>query len=113
MLYRNELWQNEIIFQNETEETPAPKEEDEEFHDLGFSSFAVKNRKRFVNKDGSFNVIRSASFFKDFHIYQFLVSMSWTSFACTTMLFLFCNQLPVCRIIFNHWGRISVRSRRR
>jgi len=69
--------------------TPAPKEEDEEFHDLGFSSFAVKNRKRFVNKDGSFNVIRSASFFKDFHIYQFLVSMSWTSFACTTMLFYF------------------------
>lgn len=68
---------------------PAPKEENEAFHDLGFSSAAVKNRKRFVNKDGSFNVVRSASFFKDFHIYQFLVSMSWTSFACTTLLFYF------------------------
>lgn len=68
---------------------PAPKEEESKFHDLGFSSFAVKNRKRFVNKDGSFNVIRNASFFKDFHIYQFLVSMSWTSFACTVLLFYF------------------------
>ena len=68
---------------------PAPKDENEAFHDLGFSSYAVKNRKRFVNKDGSFNVIRNASFLKDFHIYQFLVSMSWTSFACTTLLFYF------------------------
>jgi inward rectifier potassium channel len=67
----------------------APKEEDNNFHDLGFSNFVGKNRKRFVNKDGSFNVIRSASFFKDFHIYQFLVSMSWASFACTTLLFYF------------------------
>jgi inward rectifier potassium channel len=66
----------------------APKEEDS-FQDLGFSKFAIKNRKRFINKDGTFNVIRSASFFNDFHIYQFLVSMSWTSFACTTLLFYF------------------------
>lgn len=67
----------------------APKDENDKFHDLGFSSFAGKNRKRFVNKDGSFNVIRNSSFFNDFHIYQFLVSMSWTSFACTTLLFYF------------------------
>lgn len=67
----------------------APKVDDDKFHDLGFSSFGGKNRKRFINKDGSFNVIRSTSFFKDFHIYQFLVSMSWTSFACTTLLFYF------------------------
>jgi inward rectifier potassium channel len=67
----------------------APKENEDEFHDLGFSSFAGKNRKRFINKDGSFNVIRSTSFFNDFHIYQFLVSMSWTSFVCTTLLFYF------------------------
>lgn len=68
---------------------PAPKGDDDDFHDLGFSSFGGKNRKRFVNKDGSFNVIRGTSFFSDFHIYQFLVSMSWTSFACTTLLFYF------------------------
>ena len=67
----------------------APKEDEDKFHDLGFSNFTGKNRKRFVNKDGSFNVIRSTSFFKDFHIYQFLVSMSWASFACTTLLFYF------------------------
>lgn len=67
----------------------APKDEEDEFHDLGFSSFAIKNRKRFVNKDGSFNVLRNASFLKDFHIYQFLVSMTWTSFACTVLLFYF------------------------
>lgn len=78
-----------IFFSKRDRGNAAPKEEDDEFHDLGFSSFAGKNRKRFINKDGSFNVIRSTSFFKDFHIYQFLVSMSWTSFACTTLLFYF------------------------
>jgi inward rectifier potassium channel len=68
---------------------PAPKEKENDIPDLGFSSFSVKDRKRFINKDGSFNVVRNASFFNDFHIYQFLVSMSWTSFACTTLLFYF------------------------
>ncbi|BDS12838.1 ion channel [Aureispira anguillae] len=67
----------------------APKDGDVEFHDLGFSTSTIKNRKRFVNKDGSFNVLRSVGIVRDLHVYHSLVSMKWSSFMGVTLLFYF------------------------
>lgn len=57
----------------------------ETFYDLGFSSAAVDNRRRFINKDGSFNVHRVSKGYQDLHIYQRVVSMSWWSFGLLTI----------------------------
>jgi len=58
-----------------------------QFHDLGFSTAVVKNRKRYINKDGSFNIARNSNGFRELHIYQWLVVMRWSSFFVVTILF--------------------------
>lgn len=66
----------------------APRDETI-FHDLGFSTLTHRNRKRFVNKDGSFNVLRNAGVIRDLHVYHSLVSMSWQRFTVIILLFYF------------------------
>lgn len=77
------------IPKNQSKGNPAPQEEEKIFHDLGFSTSTIKNRKRFINKDGTFNVLRERKLMQGFHIYHSLISMPWITFACTTLLFYF------------------------
>lgn len=63
------------------------KKAKETFYDLGFSSIAAKNTKRFINKDGSFNVHRVTNNYQDLHLYQRIVSMSWLNFGGLVLLF--------------------------
>lgn len=70
------------------EGTAAPSEAQERvFHDLGFSTATDKHRRRFINKDGSFNVIRNAGGFPQLHVYHWLIAINWWSFFGTTLLF--------------------------
>lgn len=66
----------------------APKsEEQNSFHDLGFSNSVHRNRRRFINKDGTFNVLRDAGGIREWHVYQWLVLMSWSRFFGVTWAF--------------------------
>ncbi|MGH1335227.1 MAG: ion channel [Aureispira sp.] len=67
----------------------ARKKLKETFYDLGFSSIASKNTKRFINKDGTFNVYRVTNSYQDLHLYQHVVSMSWWRFTGLTLLVYF------------------------
>jgi inward rectifier potassium channel len=68
--------------------TPRKKAK-ETFYDLGFSSMASKGKKRFINKDGSFNVQRIRNNYQDLHLYQRVVAMSWWKFGLMTLLVYF------------------------
>jgi inward rectifier potassium channel len=50
--------------------------------DLGFGGrVAQQNRRRFLNRDGSFNVVREGlSFFRSLSVYHALLTMSWTRY---------------------------------
>ena len=51
---------------------------DDEFRDLGFGAKVASQRQRLINRDGSFNVVRTGqSFFEKFSPYHYLVSISW------------------------------------
>jgi inward rectifier potassium channel len=54
---------------------------DEDFQDLGFGAKVASQRQRLINRDGSFNVVRTGqSFFERFSPYHYLVSISWLRF---------------------------------
>ncbi len=64
-----------------------PSLPEDEFKDLGFGSKISSQRKRMVNKDGSFNVERrSLPFFESLSIYHSLLSMSWIKFNGVVLL---------------------------
>ena len=68
----------------------GPSDDDENRHeDLGFSSIVSKNRERYINKDGTFNVVRTSRGFGELHLYQWLVVVSWSKFFLITMVFYF------------------------
>jgi inward rectifier potassium channel len=75
------------IPQEYTDNSGDNQEDSSRFHDLGFSSAVVKNRKRYINKDGSFNIARNSKGFGELHIYQWLVVMNWASFFVATIFF--------------------------
>jgi inward rectifier potassium channel len=57
------------------------KIKDDKFQDLGFGTKVASQKKRLINRDGSFNVVRSGqSFFERFSPYHYLVSISWLRF---------------------------------
>lgn len=57
------------------------KIKDDEFRDLGFGAKVASQRQRLINRDGSFNVVRTGqSFFEKFSPYHYLVSISWLKF---------------------------------
>ena len=52
-----------------------------ESRDLGFGSVVARERKRLLNRDGSFNVQRvGLGFWESYSLYHTLLTMSWTGF---------------------------------
>jgi len=60
---------------------------EQEFKDLGFGAKVSSQRKRLLNKDGSFNVERrSLPFFESLSFYHALLEMSWIKFNGVVLL---------------------------
>jgi inward rectifier potassium channel len=54
---------------------------DNEIQDLGFGAKVASQKQRLIDRDGSFNVVRTGqSFFERFSPYHYLVSISWLRF---------------------------------
>lgn len=72
----------------------AQKQEDES-RDLGFGSRVLQqSHKRFVNRDGSFNVSRTGfSFFRSLSVYHTLLTMTWGNFLLLLIAFYFGTNL--------------------
>ena len=70
-------------------ELGAPISADDPNRDLGFGSVVVReSRKRLLNRDGSFNVVREGlSFFQTLSPYQFLLTTSWPRFLGLIVVF--------------------------
>ena len=72
------------------------------FYDLGFSRSANRNRRRFINKDGSFNILRIGKGYQALHLYQSVVSMSWWRFALLTLgVYMVVNSLFALLYLIN------------
>jgi len=71
-----------------THPTPTPSPEDPN-RDLGFGAVVAReSRKRFLNRDGSFNVVREGlSFFRSLSPYHYLLTTSWPRFLGMVVLF--------------------------
>ena len=71
---------------------PQASEEDKDF---GFGSKVVGESKlRFVNRDGSFNVVRTGfSPLSTVNLYHFLLTMNWTRFLGLVLLLYFLSNL--------------------
>jgi len=70
-------------------EPRAPVPTDDPNRDLGFGAVVAReSRKRLLNRDGSFNVVREGlSFFQTLSPYQFLLTTSWPRFLGLIVLF--------------------------
>lgn len=80
--------------------------------ELGFGNRDYNNSVRFLNKDGSVNVIRKTSnWHGGFDIYHWLITMSWLKFFITTFLsYLFVNSIFAVVYFFigaNNFGGIN------
>lgn len=49
-------------------------------NDTGFDNRTEKDRKRTINPDGTFNIIRKNNFWSEFHIYQWAISCKWSTY---------------------------------
>lgn len=63
-------------------ESRTPPADDDPNRDLGFGAVVAReSRKRLLNKDGSFNVVREGlSFFRSLSPYHYLLTTSWPRF---------------------------------
>lgn len=70
-------------------EPRIPNSGDDPNRDLGFGAVVAReSRKRLLNRDGSFNVVREGlSFFQTLSPYQFLLTTSWPRFLGLIVLF--------------------------
>lgn len=48
--------------------------------DLGFDSRTDANRRRTINPDGTFNILRKNNFFQEFHLYQWAITCRWRTY---------------------------------
>ncbi|MEO6194331.1 MAG: ion channel, partial [Thermoanaerobaculia bacterium] len=71
-----------------THSIPTPPPEDPN-PDLGFGAVVAReSRKRLLNRDGSFNVVREGlSFFRSLSPYHYLLTTSWPRFLGMVVLF--------------------------
>ncbi len=47
---------------------------------LGFDNKTERNRKRTINPDGSFNIVRKNDFWHEFHIYRWAITCKWKTY---------------------------------
>ncbi len=62
------------------EYTEMESEREPQSFDPGLTQRYTGNLHRIVNRDGSFNVRRRGTRLRDFHLYQYLVDLSWPAF---------------------------------
>ena len=63
-------------------------------YDPGLTQKFAGSVRRIINQDGTFNVRRNGTTFRDFHPYQQLINMSWPAFLATLFLgFIVINSL--------------------
>jgi len=56
--------------------------------DLGFGTVASTKEQKLINNNGTFNINRRGqNFFESFHIYHFLINLSWRNFILLVLLF--------------------------
>jgi len=77
-----------------TERAPLPLTDDLN-RDLGFGTVvASESRKRLLNRDGSFNVVREGlSYFQSLSPYHFLLTTTWPRFLSLVVLFFLLTNL--------------------
>jgi inward rectifier potassium channel len=64
----------------------APKD------NLGFDNKTERNRKRTINPDGSFNVIRKNDFFQEFHLFRWAITCKWSTYWLVVLIiYISCN----------------------
>jgi inward rectifier potassium channel len=68
---------------------PKPPSQEDLYRDLGFGAVVAReSRKRLLNRDGSFNVVREGlSFLQTLSPYQYLLTTSWPRFLGLIVLF--------------------------
>jgi inward rectifier potassium channel len=49
-------------------------------NDLGLDNQSVGNRKRTINRDGSFNIIRKNNFWTEFHVFRWIITCKWSTY---------------------------------
>ncbi|MFK7969794.1 MAG: ion channel [Bacteroidia bacterium] len=55
--------------------------------DLGFGNQLAGSTSRLLNQDGSFNIKRTGLGFRNFHLYNYLISISWARFLLWVFIF--------------------------
>jgi inward rectifier potassium channel len=76
-------------------ETRTPPAADDPNRDLGFGAVVAReSRKRLLNKDGSFNVVREGlSFFRSLSPYHFLLTTTWPRFLGLVVVFFLATNM--------------------
>jgi len=76
-------------------EPRTPTSTDDPNRDLGFGAVVAReSRKRLLNRDGSFNVVREGlSFFQTLSPYQYLLTTTWPRFLALIVLFYLVTNL--------------------
>src|SRR5215203_495414 len=84
--------EEEFQLQNLEIPMPAVSEEDK---DLGFGAkVAGESRQRFINRDGTFNVVRTGlRQFSTLNLYHYLLTMSWKQFLLQVLLLYFLSNV--------------------
>ncbi|MEP7146371.1 MAG: ion channel [bacterium] len=68
--------------------------------DLGLST-KITDRKRVINRDGTFNIVRRGlPFFSSFSIYHWLISMSWLKFGFLILAFYIITNIFFASLYF-------------
>lgn len=61
-------------------------------NNLGFDNRAQFNRKRTINPDGSFNIIRKNKFWHEFHLYRWAITCKWSTYWLVVLaVYITCN----------------------
>ena len=68
-------------------QTDQPTAAQADFKDLGFGTRITRFSKRLINKDGSFNVVRTGGGIGAINPYQFLITMAWPQFLLSVVAF--------------------------
>lgn len=64
----------------DTSPQPQSSNQDPVEKDLGFGNAISERANRLINSDGSMNVKRVGTHWRDFHLYNYLIGLSWRNF---------------------------------